>query len=77
MIGIRRHFRKSAVMEELDHGELDLVHRQTRVVTDDPGPNRVRRYVLVTAELDELQDVLSVGKIGRLGHAFATLAREP
>jgi hypothetical protein len=22
MIGIRRHFRKSAVMEELDHGEL-------------------------------------------------------
>jgi hypothetical protein len=63
-------------MKELDYRDSHLVHRQTRVVADDSDPGRIRRYVLVTAELDELQDVLCVGKIGRLGHAFATLARE-
>jgi hypothetical protein len=75
MIGIGGHLRKSAIVEELDHRDSDLIHRQARVVADDSGSNWIRRYVLVTAELDELQDVFGVGKVSRLGHALATLAR--
>jgi hypothetical protein len=74
MIGICRHLGESAFTQEPLGANAYSVHRQSRAVRDDTKTNRVRSYVLVTAELDEVEDVFCLGQVERR-HALATLAR--
>jgi hypothetical protein len=66
VIGVRRHLREPAIVKELlDTGRTRYIERPVcSKIT--PSPDRVRGYVLVTAEVDEVDDLvrISVGSQG-------------
>ena len=64
MIGICRHLGEPAFAQEPVGPNSHSIHRKSGAVRDDTKAHRIRSYVLVTAELDEVEDVFCLGQVG-------------
>jgi hypothetical protein len=64
MIGICRHLGEPAFAQKPLRPDSDPIHRQSGAFGDNTKTRRIRSYVLVTAELDEVEDVFGVWQVG-------------
>jgi hypothetical protein len=64
MIGIRRHLREPAFAQELLRPDSYSVHGKSGAFGDETEAYRIRSYVLVTTELDKVEDVFCLRKVG-------------
>jgi hypothetical protein len=57
MIGIRRHFGEPAFAQQLFGPDTNSIHRESCAFRDNTKTGWIRSYVLVAAELNEVEDV--------------------